>query len=93
MTERIDKYYLKTRPHRASWKVLGVLLGLDIPDLNATEKDNLRDTDDCLLDMLNFWLQSSPACPDEQLDEALSKLQMLGSQGKTFMRFFGVQKA
>ena len=80
----INVYYRKTKEHRASWVVLGRLLELKPSDLKAIDIENRGDTKRCLLDMLDSWLQSSPARPDEQLDDALRELYTpSGSQGKT----------
>ena len=87
MAELINGYYCKTRAHRASWETLGALLNVEVSDLKAIDKEKRGDTNDCLLEMLNVWLQSNPACPDEKLEKALCTA-LSDSQGKTCMQFF-----
>ena len=46
-----------TWPHRASWKLIGIKLGIDIGTLDAIEKDR-RIVQDCLSELISTWLRS-----------------------------------
>ena len=71
--EFID-YFIKTKDHCAHWKELGVLLGIEIPELEGIEADKKKSTD-CLMKMLDIWLKKNPENPEEQLDNALKRLK------------------
>ena len=58
MREIIDM----TWPHRASWKLIGIDLGIDIGTLDAIEKDR-RVVQDCLSELISTWLRKTDPRP------------------------------
>ena len=57
---------------RAKWKNIGIQLEMDLGTLNAIEKRHRSDPDDCLPEMLDYWLkQVSPRPSWNSLAEAL----------------------
>ena len=82
--EFID-YYIKTKDYCAHWKELGVLLGIEMPELEVIEADNLKKSTDCHMKMLDYWLKSKdPENPEEQLDNALRRLKKKHPNGEKY---------
>ena len=78
-------YYIKTKDYCAHWKELGVLLGIEIPELEVIEADNLKKSTDCHMKMLDFWLRNiDPENPKEQLDNALRRLKKKYPNGEWY---------
>ena len=46
------------------------------------EKDNQKDSKDCMIGMLDAWMKSDPKNPEVQLDDALRELQCNVPHGK-----------
>ena len=75
----------KTKCYSANWKILGLLLQVKKHLLDRIDKENPRDVDTCMMEMLDTWLKSNPANPETELDDALMEFQRTthnGLQGK-----------
>ena len=46
-----------TWDYRASWKIIGIELGMDIGTLDAIGKSNHYKVEDCLVELLSKWLR------------------------------------
>ena len=46
-----------TWDYRASWKIIGIELGVDPGTLDAIGKNNHHKVEDCLVDLLGTWLR------------------------------------
>ena len=68
MREIIDM----TWPHRASWKLIGIDLGIDIGTLDAIEKDR-RVVQDCLSELISTWLRKADPRPTRAAITAVLK--------------------
>ena len=77
------EYYIKTKDNTAHWKELGVLLGIEISELQVIETDNKKSAD-CLMKMLDIWLKNNPVNPEKQLDNALKRLNNKYPNGEKY---------
>ena len=66
--------------HRARWKFIGIQLQIDNGTLDAIEKD-YRKVDDCLREMINYWLRNSPRRTRKTIKIALQSKQVLNAAG------------
>ena len=57
MREVLDK----TWDYRASWKIVGIELGMDPSTLDAIGKSNHHKVEDCLVELLGKWLRGGKA--------------------------------
>ena len=78
----LGDYYRRLKHLSANWKELGVLLDLKMSELRVIEKDNQKDSKDCMIGMLDAWMKSDPKNPEVQLDDALRELQCNVPHGK-----------
>ena len=65
----------KAKQYSANWKLLGLLLQVQKNLLDVIERNNPRDVDTCMMEMLDTWLRNNPENPETELDDALMELQ------------------
>ena len=57
------------------WYLIGVQLGIPVPKLNGIQKKNNDDVSRCLIELLQYWIDSSnPAKPWDDVIAALCKV-------------------
>lgn len=59
--DNIQEVRMKVWPARAKWYDIGIELGLPVGDLDAIERKNNHNPDECITDMLILWLRQSTA--------------------------------
>lgn len=67
-----------TWSHRASWKLIGIKLGIDTGTLDAIEKDNKK-VGDCLTELITGWLRNAKLRPTHVAINAVLKSEHISS--------------
>ena len=73
-----------TWPHRASWKLIGIELGIDIGTLDAIEKDR-RIVQDCLTELISTWLRNTNPRPTHAAVTAVLKSERILSAAGNYI--------
>ena len=72
-----------TWPYRASWKLIGIDLGIDTGTLDAIDKNNKK-VEDCLTELITCWLRSTEPRPTRAaITAVLSSEHILSAAGIT----------
>ena len=66
--------------YRARWKSIGIELRVDTGTLDAIEKD-CRMVNDCLQEMIKYWLRNSPRPTREIIKVALRSKLVSNAEG------------
>ncbi len=66
--------------YRARWKLIGIHLHIDTGTLDAIEKDH-RMVNDCLQEMIKYWLRNSPRPTREIIRVALQSVHVSNAAG------------
>ena len=65
---------------RAKWKMIGILLGIDMGTLDSIEKDNKKG-EDCLVELISTWLKgASPRPTRSTMAAVLQSKQVAGEK-------------
>ena len=77
-----------TWDYRASWKIIGIELSIDIGTLDAIGKNNHHKVEDCLVELLTKWLCGSKATRSAMIKVLQSRkvtAEATSAQGIIFM--------
>ena len=80
-TENMKEVLDLTWDYRSKWMFIGIALGIDMGTLKAIEKDK-KDTEDCLVELLNKWL-CCPKATRSALTTALQSRQLIVEAAST----------
>ena len=69
--------------YRARWKSIGIELHVDTGTLEAIEKD-CRKVNDCLQEMIKYWLRNSPRPTKETIRVALRSKLVSNATGNNY---------
>ena len=62
--------------YAARWKKIGILLGIQLEQLNVIKLDNPGDTNGCCIDLFGKWLEGTYNVTWEKMFEALDLVIM-----------------
>ena len=74
-----------TWDYRASWKIIGIDLSIDIGTLDAIGKNNHHKVEDCLVELLSKWLRGGKATRSAMTKALQSRKVTAEAQGIIFV--------